>query len=79
VAASLTGRRLRSVAVGDVHTEPYRDRWANRVEGDDEVANIFDSRDHAMAAGAAMAEVSGARHVVHDEPVTDGTAGDAGS
>jgi hypothetical protein len=79
VAASLTWRRLRSVAVGDVHTEPYGGRWANRVEGDDEVANIFDSRDHAIVAGSAMAEVSGARHVVHDVPVTDGPAGDVGS
>jgi hypothetical protein len=65
------------VAVGDVHTVPYGGRWANLVEGDEEVSNIFDSRTDASAAGARMAEVTGADHHVHD--VADpGPAGGAG-
>jgi hypothetical protein len=64
-----TARRSRHVGDGDVHTVPYGARWANRVEGEDDVANIFDDKDHAVAAGARMAEVTGAGHVVHDDPV----------
>jgi hypothetical protein len=59
------------MAAGDVHTVPYGARWANRVEGEAEVSNVFDSRDHAAAAGARMAEVTGARHLLHDAPTAE--------
>jgi hypothetical protein len=75
MAASLSRRRNRYVAAGDVHTVPYGERWANRVEGEDDVANIFDSREHAAAAGARMAEATGARHFLHEAPAA-GAGGD---
>jgi hypothetical protein len=35
------------------------------------VSNIVDSRDDAAAAGACMAEVTDARHLLHDAPTAE--------
>ncbi|MGH8893136.1 MAG: DUF2188 domain-containing protein [Actinomycetes bacterium] len=61
------------MADGDIHTLPYGHRWANRVEGDDDVANIFDDKAHATAAGARMAEAGGTRHLVYQDSTVSPT------
>lgn len=54
------------MARGDVHTVPYGDGWANRVEGGDRVSNTAPRKDEAQAAGRDIARDRGVEHLIHN-------------
>ena len=78
-AAEPTPRRHTSP--GNVHTVPYRGRWANVVEGEPQVVNTASSRSDAEALGREMAVLLGVNHVTHDHdpPGASGEPGSTGS
>ena len=54
------------MAKGDIHTVKHGDGWANRVEGNERVANTADTKAEAQAKGRDMAMKRGVEHFIHN-------------
>jgi hypothetical protein len=54
------------VSHGDIHTVPYRGRWANMVEGEPQVVNSASNRVDAEALGLELAVLVGVKHLTHN-------------
>lgn len=54
------------MAEGDVHTEPYKEGWANRVEGNKRVSSTHETKIAAQKHGRDMAMVREVDHFIHD-------------
>ena len=58
------------MARGDVETMSKHGQWVNRVEGEEELSQGYASKDEAIEEGRALAERTGGRHRLRDEPAT---------
>ena len=54
------------MAEGDVHTEPYKEGWANLVEGNQRVSSTHETKIAAQKHGRDMAMVREVDHFIHD-------------
>lgn len=57
-------------AAGDIVTRSDRGQWVSEVVGDRESSRSFTSRGEAVEAGRALAQASGAQHIVIDSEPT---------
>jgi hypothetical protein len=51
--------------VGEVHTVPFGDGWANQVTGDPRILSMHESHAEAVLVGSEIARRHGADHVIH--------------
>lgn len=55
------------MAEGDVHTEPHKDGWANKIEGNQRVSSTHETKIAAQKRGRDMAIVRKVEHFIHDD------------
>ena len=64
------------MAKGNVHTEPHKDGWANKVEGNERVSSTHKTKSAAQSRGRELAILRKVEHLIHNR---DGTISERNS